>query len=243
MSTEGRRGAVLLTVLPLFFLAAIAQGASIGIAPVRVNFEPADRSQVVTLTNGGTEPVSMQADPRLWVQDEEGGDVYSETSDLLVVPRIFTIAPGASQIVRIGRLTLSNIPREQAYRVFFTELAPGEESGSQLQFRLRLAIPVFMAPAGRSEPRLELLQARHTEEGFEVVLGNTGNTHVQVLELSGNPVADYPAEEPPRIAGGYMLPGTSRRFLLPIPQHIVVTSVKAETDVAGNLEYGLSPPD
>jgi fimbrial chaperone protein len=243
MNIRGKRGAVFAAALPLLFLATIAQGASIGIAPVRVNFDADERSQVVTLTNGGAEPVSLQADPTLWRQGEDGGDVYSETADLLVVPRIFTIPPGESQVVRIGRIDLGVASQEQAYRVFFTELAPAKDSGAQLQFRLRLAIPVFIAPTERNEPRLELLRAGHSEEGFEVVLSNTGNTHVQVLEIRGNPVTDYPAEGPPSVTGGYLLPGTVRRFLLPIPQHIAVTSVKAETDVAGTLEYGLSLPD
>lgn len=233
------------TVAALLFLLAATAGhaASVGIAPVRVNFDVADRSQVVELTNRGSETVSIQADPVLWSQDEDAGDVYSETGDLLVVPRIFSIEPGATQVVRIGRVNPAAGPEEQAYRVFFTELAPADDSGSQLQFRLRLAIPVFIAPSDSPAPRLELIRAGHTEEGFEVLLRNAGNTHVQVLQLAANVVGELPAGEPAVIAGGYLLPGTAQRFLLPVPQHVPVTSVEADTDVAGILEYALSISD
>ncbi len=235
--------ASLLATVLSFLVTAAGQAASVGIAPVRVNFEAGERSRVVELTNRGSETVSIQADPALWVQDEEAADVYSDTGDLLVVPRIFSIEPGASQVVRIGRVNPAAAPREQAYRIFFTELAPAEDSGAQLQFRLRLAIPVFIAPAGPPAPALELLRAGHTEEGFEVVLRNAGNTHVQVLQLDANVVGELPADAPAAVAGAYLLPGTVNRFLLPVPQHVRVTSIEADTDVAGTLEYALSISD
>jgi fimbrial chaperone protein len=224
----------------LFLLAATAgHAASVGIAPVRVNFDAGERSRVVELTNRGSETVSIQADPVLWSQDEDAADVYSDTGDLLVVPRIFSIEPGATQVVRIGRVNPDAAPREQSYRIFFTELAPAEDSGAQLQFRLRLAIPVFIAPSDPPAPKLELIRSGHSEEGFEVVLLNAGNTHVQVLQLNAGVVGELPADEPAAVTGGYLLPGTAQRFLLPVPQHVRVTSIEADTDVAGILEYAL----
>ncbi len=245
MNAGARRGAagwvaLSLSVIAVSIVAFPAGAASVGIAPVRVTFETGDRSQVVELTNRGSEPVSMQADPRLWLQDPDGNDLYSDTDDLLVVPRIFSIDPGASQIVRIGRVDPGAERQEKSYRVFFTQLAPATTTGPQLQFRLRLAIPVFMMPKDRAAPKLEMMRAGHTEEGFEVVLHNSGTSHIQVLELDAEPLGELSPDATSSIVGGYLLPGTTRRFLLPIPQHVPVISVRAETDVAGTLEYGLA---
>lgn len=231
--------ASLAAALPLLFLALGVEAAMLKIAPVRVNFAPGDRSATVTLTNTSDAEVSIQADPVSWRQDESGADLYDDTDQLLVVPRIFTVPAGGSQVVRIGRLAPAG-PAEGAFRVFFTELAPPDDQpGPGLNFRLRLAIPAFVAPEGRARPRLDLVRSGHTEEGFEVVLRNAGNTHVQVLELDSPPVGETTVEAPFATPGGYLLPGTIRRFLLPVPQGTPVSSVKVETDVAGTLEYAL----
>ena len=84
---------------------------------------------------------------RAWSQDG-GADELVETQELLAVPPLVTIPPGERQIVRIGHLATPSPDLEKSFRVIVTELPPnaGGGSGSALSMRLRLSIPVFVAP-------------------------------------------------------------------------------------------------
>ena len=232
-----------LAALPFLILAGVVEAASFRVSPVRINFDADQRSDVVKLVNSGSDEVSVQADAVLWTQHEDGGDVYEATTDLLVVPRIFSIPPGETQVVRIGRLLAADPVRQGAYRVFFTELAPPAEPGETngLKFRLRLGVPVFMAPAEETQPQLSLVRTGQSTEGFEVVLTNDGQTHLQLLTLrSGRRIGRnaYQIEHP---LGAYLLPGTTRRFLVPVPPDIRIDSFVVDTDVAGTMEYAPRP--
>jgi fimbrial chaperone protein len=201
------------------------------------------RSEVVTLTNGGVDEVSVQADALAWSQNEDGADVYTDTGDLLIVPRIFTLAPGATQVVRVGRMVTADAAREGAYRVFFTELAPPADAGPQpgLRFRLRLGIPVFTRPEAPTPPKLELVRGEPSDTGFELVLANNGASHVQLLTFRSDRRVGRGAHDLELPLGDYLLPGTTRRFVLPVPPDIRIDTFAVETDVAGTIEYVARP--
>jgi fimbrial chaperone protein len=234
-----------LAALPFLLFTGLVEAASFHVAPVRLTFEAQQRSDAVTLTNSGAEPVSVQADAVVWSQDEAGGDRYEATSDLLVVPRIFTIPPGEAQVVRIGRLIAADPVRQGAYRIFFSELAPPSEPGSStgLRFRLRLGIPVFMAPAQPAEPKVSLVRSQQTSDGLELVLNNPGDTHVQLLTFKSGRRIGRGAHEIEHTLGAYLLPGTTRRFVVPVPPDIRIDSFAVATDVAGTMEYAARPPN
>ena len=239
--TPGR--VALFAALPFLLGGPLAEAASFKVAPVRVTMEVQQRSDVVTLTNSGSEDVSVQADPFLWTQDESGADVYDDTDELLIVPRIFSIPPGAAQVIRIGRMKPADPSRQRAYRVFFTELAPPAEPGESpgLRFRLRLGIPVFMNPETPAEPALELIRSGHVADGFEVVLKNTGLTHVQLLSFNSARIVGKGAHDITHPVGIYLLPNVTQRFVVPIPSDIRVATFTVETDVAVTLEYAARP--
>jgi fimbrial chaperone protein len=218
-----------------------AAAASINVVPVRVTLHPGERSSVVTIKNTGAEDLSMQADGVAWAQDEAGEDIYTATDDLLVVPRIFTVPAGGSQIVRIGQITPVAMPVETTYRVFFTELVAAETSRSSpgLRIRLRLGIPVFIAPAGAAAPVLDVIRSGYTDVGYEVVYRNGGNVHVQITRLTARTVAGDLAETVSTDVAIYLLPGATRRILVPIARGVSVSSVSAVTDTAGTVEHVL----
>jgi fimbrial chaperone protein len=233
--------AAIVAALSYIIYAVAANAASVNVVPVRVNINPTERSSVVTIRNTGPEDLSMQADGVAWTQDEAGEDVYAESDDLLVVPRIFTVPAGGSQLVRIGQIVPAAAPVETAYRVFFTELA-AEETGRTspgLRIRLRLGIPVFIAPAGSPEPALQLVRSGRTDEGYEVVLRNSGNLHVQLTGLEARTQFGDLAETVATDAAVYLLPGTARRIEIPIARGARVSSISAVTDTAGTVEYVL----
>jgi fimbrial chaperone protein len=238
-TAKGR--AAILAALPFLFLIQVATAASLDVSPIRVKFAAGQRSHVVTVRNTGDDDISVQADPVEWSQDSDGIDVYTPAGTLLVVPRIFTIAPGDEQIVRLGRVSAESGDLEGSHRVFFTELAPSRGAGEApgLSMRLRLGIPVFVAPASEPEPRLDLVSTEQIPEGVAVVLSNQGNVHIQVLDISGHMVGpDQPEAVSARVTA-YLLPGTTRKFALRFGQGAVVSSLSVTTDTAGTVEYAL----
>jgi fimbrial chaperone protein len=238
-TAKGR--AAILAALPFLFLIQVATAASLDVSPIRVKFAAGQRSHVVTVRNTGDADISVQADPVEWSQDSDGIDVYTPAGTLLVVPRIFTIAPGDEQIVRLGRVSAESGDLEGSHRVFFTELAPSRGAGEApgLSMRLRLGIPVFVAPASEPEPRLDLVSTEQIPGGVAVVLSNQGNVHIQVLDISGHMVGpDQPEAVSARVTA-YLLPGTKREFALRFGQGAVVSSLSVTTDTAGTVEYAL----
>jgi fimbrial chaperone protein len=241
MMRTARGRAAILAALPFLFLVQVAAAASLDVSPIRIKFAAGQRSHVVTVRNTGDDDISVQADPVDWSQDSDGMDVYTPAGNLLAVPRIFTIAAGDEQIVRLGRVSAESGDLEGSHRVFFTELAPsvGDDDAPGLSMRLRLGIPVFVTPASEPDPRLELESTEQTADGMTVVLSNQGNVHVQVLDISGHMVGpDQPEAVSARVTA-YLLPGTKREFALRFGQGAVVSSLSVTTDTAGTVEYAL----
>src|ERR1700681_77777 len=90
------------------------------ISPVIVELSPARRVVSVTLTNSSESAVSFQAGALAWSQPD-GHDRYEETADLMVVPPIAKIGPGATQIFRVTTRTPPS-PSEQAYRLVLEDV-------------------------------------------------------------------------------------------------------------------------
>jgi len=233
--------AAIIAALSYTFLGLAANAASVNVVPVRVNLNPGERSSIVTIKNTGAEDLSMQADGFAWTQDEAAEDIHTESQELLVVPRIFTVPAGGSQIVRIGQITPASAPVETAYRVFFTELVKEETGRSSpgLKIRLRLGIPVFIAPDRDIVPALDLIRSGQADKGYEVVLRNGGNVHIQITSLTARTTIDDLAETVVTDAAIYLLPGATRRVMIPIARGVSVSSISVVTDTAGTVEHVL----
>ena len=124
---------------------ACAQG--ITVAPVNVQMGPGQKATVLTVVNQGDRETSFQIRAFGWQQNQAGDDQLAPTDELLASPPLATVAPGATQIVR---LVLRRPPqtREATYRIFFDQLTPPGEAG-RVHVALRLSIPVFAEPTDR----------------------------------------------------------------------------------------------
>lgn len=241
MSSVKNGRAAVSAALCLLLLAVDCAAAVLNVSPVRISIQHADRSAVVTLRNDGTDEASVQADIRRWAQDEDGADVLEATEDLLVVPRIFTIPAGQSQVVRIGKLVQASDQIESTYRLIFTELAPAEngEARTGVRVRLRLSLPVFLVPEGGARAAVSVVRAQHDEDQLDVVVTNTGNATAQILGFRLGTSAGVEEPDQERAVGGYLLPGSTRRFTVPVDAGVDVESVTAITNKAGAVQYVL----
>jgi len=160
----------------------------------------------------------------------------------LIVPRIFSIPAGKSQVVRIGKLVENSTASERTYRLVLTELEPpdGGMQGSGLNVRLRLSMPVFLQPKNKTQAVVSFVRAQQSNDQLEVVLTNTGSATAQLLGFSRTGPIDPEASDPEIQVGGYLLPGATRRFNLPMPADGNVGTITAFTDKTEAVQYVVS---
>ena len=96
-----------------------ATAGTLEVNPVLLEINSAHRTATLTLRNDEAVPVMIRAYALDWRQ-AGGGEDYADTSAVIVSPPIFTIAPGATQLVRVGLRTPSSSP--QAYRLIVEEV-------------------------------------------------------------------------------------------------------------------------
>jgi fimbrial chaperone protein len=217
-----------------------AEAGSLGVSPIRVDLSAAAPTAAITLENTGVAPMVVQLQAMRWSAVDQH-DRYEATQELLVTPPIATIAPGRSQIVRLGITGTPPARREEAYRIFIEEVPPPPQAGSQtLQVSLRIGVPVFVLPPQPAPPALS----------WSVVVGdgapalqvrNDGDVHSRLLDVKVR--ADGVAAELP-VGGnglGYLLPGQTR--MLALPAQLSNRSGAGPLAVSARTEHGPSGGD
>jgi fimbrial chaperone protein len=232
--------AILAVALPLLLAcwAGSAGAGSFQVNPVRVDLGPGTTSASVVVRNDGADPVVVQASAMRWTQ-QDGVDVYEVAPETIVVPPIATIAPGATQIVRIGLRRAPDPSRELAYRLYVQELPPPSAPGfSGLQVALRIGLPVFVAPSTPASARVEWSAQRDGDAKLRLTARNLGNAHLQISDFAlyrdggGEPIARESLLS-------YVLAGETRHWVLPLaaatPPVEGTVRMRAWTD-AGELD-------
>lgn len=227
------RATAVLAAVALAAAALPARGA-IDIMPVRLQLDPQGNG-AVTLSNPGDKPVSVQADSFLWRQDETGADQLDADPPLVVVPPIFVLEPGASQVVRVAHLGETGA-REQAFRLVFSELPPAqaEQAASGVAVRLRLSIPVFIRPDRPPRQRLVRTGFQQDAAGAVLSLANEGTAHVKVTGL-GLFFTDGSTRDVNMVR--YLLPGTRRDLAFTVAGSPRVHAITVRLEGKDPVEY------
>ena len=174
---SAKNWACLFLVLQCVMACRIAQAGSYGINPVKLTLSAQNSTQIMTVRNDGEQAAVMQVELAAWSQ-VNGQDVYTPTRELLSTPPIFTLAAGASQIIRIGLRRAPDEQTELAYRMFLQEVPPPAKPGSLgLQVALRFSVPVFAIPAHKVKSDLHWQTVHLDEHTIKVGVTNTGNGH------------------------------------------------------------------
>jgi fimbrial chaperone protein len=227
----------------LLFLARGTPAASLDVNPVRIDLPPAARSAELRLTNTSNEALSIQVDVREWSQDFDGAEQLFDTHALLAVPPIVTIPPGERQIVRIGHLGAPDEDVEKSFRVLVTELSGARVASDKpaLSMRLRLSIPVFVAPAsGAAAADVDVEDVAPSDGGMRLTLHNTGNAHAKIERIDVRDDAEW-STLPPEIVSSvrYLLPDARARLAL--PQEVAhVTAIRIKSEDGGEWEHAVS---
>lgn len=189
-----------------------AWAGSFAVDPVRLNLSATAPTAALTVRNTGDASTLVQLELVAWAM-ENAQEQYTPTDDLLATPPIFTIAPGQSQIVRVGLRRPAAGPREKSYRLFLQE-PPVQRQGDQvqgLQVALRIGIPVFVAPAAPARPDVQWRTLRVDEDAIRIEAANAGNAH---MKLTGISLRSGEQEWAVQDGFAYLLPGDTRYWIV-----------------------------
>ncbi len=200
---------------PIFFLWALAFGLACGIArgqaltvmPVHVQMSPGQKAATLSVTNAGITATSIQIRAYAWTQPD-GNDQLTPTDSIVASPPIATIAPGATQTIRLV-LRRASEEREDTYRILLDQIPPPAEQGT-IHVVLRISIPIFAQPKTRPISHLEFHLERDAQQLF-LVTSNNGVVHEALhgLELKTN---DGQKLDTSFSGSQYVLAGAKRRW-------------------------------
>lgn len=161
--------------LPLL-LAAPATAGSLRVDPVQVLISDIQQTAAVTITNREDAPVTVHTYPLAWTQPN-GTDLYSETSDVIVSPRIVTIPPSGTQLVRVG--FRKSADERSAWRLVIEEV-PELGHGSGVQVALRMNLPLLSGVKAGTPANLRWSVWRDSDGEWTVEAFNEGAGFVRV---------------------------------------------------------------
>ena len=214
-----------------FMLPALALGASLDVDPIRVDFSANSTVTVLTLTNSGDGPATVQLEPVAWAQ-ANGNDVYTPTREILATPPIFTVQPHAKQVIRVGLRVPADAQKEKSYRLYLDEVPqPSQVKGLGVVMALRIGIPVFVQATTPSKPALQWTLKHGSTKGLELSVTNNGGSHVQIrqLSLSAPKMVTLVVQQ-----AAYILPGSTRTWALDpasIPAAGTSVQIAGDTDI------------
>ena len=191
----------------LMALLGTAGAQSLTVVPVNVQMAPKQMATALTLINQGDTETSVQIRVLAWGQPG-GAEELTPSDDVLVSPPIATIAPGATQVVR---LVLGRQPqgREATYRILVDQIPPAAAPGT-VRIALRLSIPVFAEPPTRTASRVKYHVESKDGQATLVAL-NDGSRHETMREVALTTSAGDGLTTAAN-ASPYILAGATRRW-------------------------------
>jgi fimbrial chaperone protein len=183
-----------------------ASAGTLQVNPVLLEISANRRTATVTLRNQEASAVTVRAYPLEWRQ-ADGDESYAETSAVIVSPPIFTIAPGATQLIRVGLRSPSGA--RQAYRLIIEEV-PDASPSNGIRVALRLNIPLYaMIPAGEASA-MRWSAWQEADGGWTVEAVNGGPGYVRLSHETALSATGIRADD--EVNFGTVLPGATRRW-------------------------------
>jgi fimbrial chaperone protein len=195
-------------------LAVPAAAPAIGrfdINPVIVNFTARATSASVAITNTGAAPQELEIGVDTWSRSD-GSDSDQSTDDIVASPSIFIVAPGQTQLIRLGPARDLSGDVERTYRLVATEV-PAANGGPDVQTILRMRLPVFVIPQRIEARPLTWRVARADATRLAVSTENTGNVHERVRSLRVTVAGRVVFDE---VVAAYVLAHQSRQWYVPL---------------------------
>jgi len=219
-----------------FSLAGYAMAANFDIKPIKIFFDDQTKIEKLTLKNVSEDNFTVQIKAYKWTQDEKGKDVYQDTNDLIIFPKIATLKKEEEKIVRIGT-NLGSDSLEKTYRIFVEEIPSGEKEDTKaatLHMYLKIGVPIFISPVKKDEKGS--IEAVKLQKGkAEIKVKNQGNAHfvVTAIQVRGmNPQGKEIFSGD--LGGWYILSGLSKAYEISIPLDVCKNMTRLNIEVKTN---------
>jgi P pilus assembly chaperone PapD len=175
-----RRRRQIAEFVAFFWMGLLGMGAAsaggLSVLPTRLDMGQDRGVQSVLLTNTSAQTVTVETQVMVWPEGAAG----QLATDIVVNPAVITLPPNQRMRVRVGLLRAGGGDVERAYRLYFTELpAPSPLQGAGIGVRLRVGIPVFVAPT-QAQPQALHWSASASPQGWQIEAHNPGNVHVRI---------------------------------------------------------------
>ncbi|MBC7610895.1 MAG: molecular chaperone [Polaromonas sp.] len=193
--------------LCIFLASSAAIAQSLSVLPVNIQMAPKQMATTLTVINQGAAETSVQIRAFAWKQ-VNGTEQLLPSDDVQVSPPIATIAPGATQVVR---LVLRRAPQgsEATYRILLDQIPPVAESGT-VRVALRLSIPVFALPNARAAAQVKY-RVESKDGVATLVAVNEGTRHETLRDVTLNNGQGIDLK-PAANASPYILAGATRSW-------------------------------
>lgn len=209
-----------------------AAASGLQVSPVTLILPGNQTATGLWLSNEGDNVVNAQVRVYHWSQSNYGDNLTASQS-LVASPPMLALDPGSRQLIRIIRVGVTSNSVEDAFRLAIDELPPPITQKNKLQFVLHYSVPVFIQPLSMPTGSVKL-QWGLVHEGNKAFLqvSNLGNSHAQLS------AATYITANGARkniTAGllGYVLPGSTMRWILPVSYDNYTHGSKIEVTING----------
>jgi len=158
--------------------------AGLTVSPTKLHIFPTQKSAVLKLVNKKDKAVRLQVFIKAWSQDDNGKTVLSDSKNLVVYPKLLSIAAKGERPIRVG-FQGKFLPTEQAFRLLIDELPDvSKKQGIGVVMPVRLSIPVFLNNSNQTEkPKFEIFSAQKQGEYLQVSIHNQGSQHFMLKQL------------------------------------------------------------
>lgn len=200
------------------------------VTPIPLEAEAPATTSIIELTNRAPSPAALQIRIYRWTQNQ-GEDELNPTKDVVLSPPITTIAAGATQVVRVVRVTAAPLQEEEAYRVMVDELpvsgAKERPVAHSVHIQMQYLLPVFYTPSKNitAPPKLSWTLARLTGDKWNLVVKNSGGRRERVsalnLQQKNSKTRIQPFQKDTLV--GYVLAGQTRHWPVTLPKNFPST--------------------
>lgn len=160
-----------------FFVLIAIQSYALQVYPIPVELKDGKKLAEFQIAD---DHGKYQAAVQRWSQDSNGTDILSDTSDIVVYPRVFE-APKKLKVYQKN----ANV-NGSSYRLILKELAVSDDNTTAgTKIKKTLSIPVFVVPEGA--------KATITNEcsNNRLNITNTGQLPVKILSVGGKQLSEY----------------------------------------------------
>ncbi len=205
-------------LLYLFLFHLPATAANFDIQPVRIDFNNKTKLSKLVIKNVSQTDFPIQVRAYEWSQNEMGEDVYRVTQDIIVFPKIMTIAKGEERFIRLGTNVVPG-SKEKAYRIYIEEMPSDTtpQEGANIRLYMKVGIPVFVAPI-KTEDKVDIEGIGMSDGKIQLKVKNSGNSHFVITGINLRGV-NAEGQEPfnRNIGGWYLLGGSGRVYEAEVP--------------------------